>query len=101
MQRKNSQMKLIADLLRMQDPDKPHTLVTRVIVSLIIVGINLVYAGFFGVLGAVAVYLLFVELVGVTLQWALAPVGLALIVAMKNSFDGLADYWRNFGHGQV
>ncbi len=94
-------MKLISDLLSMQDPAKPHTLLTRVIVSLIIVGISLVYAGFFGVLGAVAVYLLFVELIGIALQLAFVPVGLALVFGLKTGFDGLVDYWRNFGHGQV
>jgi hypothetical protein len=94
-------MKLIADLLSMQDPAKPHTALTRVIVSLIIVGINLVYAGLFGVLGAVAVYLLFVELLGMSLQWAFLPVGLALAIGLKAGFDGLVDYWRNFGYGQA
>lgn len=92
-------MKLIADLLSLQDPDKPHTLLTRVIVSVIIVGANLVYAGFFGVIGAVAAYLVFVELMGAALQWALVPVGLALLVGLKIGLDGLLDYWRNFGHG--
>jgi hypothetical protein len=94
-------MKLIDDLLSMQDPTKPHTVLTRVIVTLIIVGINLVYAEFFGVLGAIAVYLLFVELQGVALHWALVPLSLALVVGLKNGIGGLVDYWRNFGHGQV
>ena len=92
-------MKLIADLLNMQDPEKPHSLLTRSIVSLIIVGTSLVYTGFFGVLGAVAVYLLAVELMGLNLQWTLAPVGLALVVGLRNSLVSLIDYWRNYGHG--
>lgn len=92
-------MKLIADLLSMQDPAKPHTFLTRVIVSLIIVGISLVYAGLFGVLGAVAVYLLFVELLGVALQWAFVPLGLALLAGLKIGLGRLVDYWRNFGYG--
>ena len=92
-------MKLIANLLSMQDPAKPHTLLTRVIVSLIIVVANLILAGVFGVLGAIVAYLLFVELLGTTLHWALVPMGLALIVGLKNGFGGLVDYWRNYGHG--
>ena len=92
-------MKLIADLLSMQDPSKPHSLLTRTIVSLIIVGTSVVYAGFFGVLGAVAAYLLAVELMGLGLQWALVPVGLALVVGLKNGIRSLIDYWRNYGHG--
>ena len=92
-------MKLISDLLNMQDPEKPHTLLTRVIVSLVILGINVVYAGFFGVLGAVAAYLLFVELWGAALQWAFVPMALALVAGLKTGFDSLGDYWQNFGHG--
>ena len=94
-------MKLIAELLSMQDPAKPHTVLTRVIVSLVIAGIHLVYAGFFGVLGAVAVYLLFVELLAAAPQWTLVPLGLALAAGLKNAAGGLVDYWRNFGHGQA
>ena len=91
--------KLIADLLSMQDPDKPHTLLTRVVVSLVIVAASLVYAGFFGVLGAVGVYLLGVELMNIDQQWMFAPVGLALLVGLKSSLGSLVDYWRHYGHG--
>ena len=62
---------------------------------------NLIYAGFFGVLGAVVFYLLFVELMGMALHWFLAPIGLALAIGLKNGVKGLVDYWRNFGHGEV
>jgi hypothetical protein len=47
------------------------------------------------------VYLLFVELLGMSLQWAFLPVGLALAIGLKAGFDGLVDYWRNFGYGQA
>lgn len=99
LQHAKTEMKLIVDLLSMQDPAKPHSLLTRVTVSVIILGISLVYAGFFGLIGAIAVYLLVVELLGVALQWALVPVGLALVVGLKNGVRGLVDYWRNFGRG--
>ncbi len=92
-------MKLIVELLNMQDPAKPHTLLTRSIVSLIIVGTSIVYSGFFGVIGAVVVYLFAVELIGAHLRWALVPVGLALVVGLRNGVVSLVDYWRNYGHG--
>ena len=91
--------RLIADLLGAQDPDKPHTLLTRILVSLIIVAGNLVYSGFFGVLGVIAVYLVGVELMGIDLRWMYAPVGLAILVGLKQSYSGITDYWRHYGHG--
>ena len=94
-------MRLIAELLHRQDPAKPHTLLTRGLISLIIVGANLVYAGFFGVLGAVVVYLVGVELLGGDLRRAYAPLGLSLLVGLKISVKSLIDYWRNYGHRQA
>ncbi len=91
-------MKLIADLLYLQDPKAPHTLLTRVLVSVIIIGTNLVYAGFFGVIGAVAVYLLGVELLGIDPQWAVAPLGVAVVAGLVGSRGSIRDYWRNYGH---
>ena len=92
-------MKLIAELLAMQDPAKPHTLLTRVLVSLIIVFASLVYAGLFGVLGGIAVYLVGVELMNLDLRWMYAPIGIALLIGLRNSLAPLADYWRHYGHG--
>ena len=91
--------RLVADLLGAQDPDKPHTLLTRILVSLIIVATNLVYYGFFGVLGLVAVYLVGVELIGLDLRWIFAPVGIAIVIGLKQSHGGLIDYWSHYGHG--
>lgn len=90
-------MKLIAELLSLQDPAQPHTLLTRVIISLIIVGVSLVYAGFFGVLGSVAVYLIGVELMNLNIRWMFAPVGLALILGTKCAIGHLLTYWRDPG----
>lgn len=92
-------MRLIAEILSLQDPAKPHTLLTRTVVSAIIVGANLVYAGFFGVIAAVAVYLMGVELMNADPRWALAPLGLAIVVGLRKSAVSLTDYWRNYGHG--
>ena len=50
-------------------------------------------------LGAVAVYLFAVELMGCRLQWALVPVGLAFVIGLKSGFESLIDYWNNYGHG--
>ena len=90
-------IKLVANLLSMQDPERSHTLLTRVIVSLIIVFVSLVYAGFFGVLGAVAVYLIGVELMNVEQRWMFAPLALAIIVGLWSSLGNLTDYWRYYG----
>lgn len=92
-------MRLIADLLSMQDPEQPHTPLTRAIMSLIILFSNLVYAGFYGVLCAVGVYLLGVELMGLDLRWMYAPIGIAIVVGLKSAAGRLRDYWQNCGHG--
>ena len=92
-------MRLIADLLSLQDPEKPHTLLTRAIVSTIIVVTNLIYAGFFGVLGAVGVYLVGIELMNMDHGWMYAPLGLAFIVGLRSGLKGLVDYWQQYGHG--
>jgi hypothetical protein len=84
-------LRLIADLLSMQDPANPHTLLTRAVVSAIIVGTDLVYAGFFGVFGAVGVYLIGIELMGIHPRWMFAPVGLAILVGLKSSLGNLRD----------
>lgn len=91
-------MRLIADLLRMQDPEQPHTLLTRAIMSLIILFSSLVYTGFFGVLCAIGVYLLGVELMGLDPRWMYAPIGIAIVVGLKSATGSLRDYWQNCGH---
>lgn len=92
-------MRLVSHLLSMQDPEQPHTLLTRVIVSLIILFASLVYAGFFGLLCAVAVYLLGVELTGLDVRWMYAPIGIAIVFGLKSAAGSLRDYWQNHGHG--
>lgn len=89
---------LIADLLSGQDPNARHTLLTRLLISGIILFANIVYAGFFGVIGVVVLYLLGVELMELSERWLLAPLGLALIVGMWQSAKMLRDYWLNYGH---
>ena len=67
--------RLVARGLAAQDRDAPHSLLTRVIISAIIVFAMLVLHGLYGVIGAVVLYLLGVELAGLDLR-----------------------YWRNYGH---
>lgn len=92
-------MSLIVDLLSKQDPEQSHTLLTRAIVSLIIFFSNLVYAGFFGFLCAVGVYLLGVELMGFDIRCVYAPIGIAIIIGLKGATSDLREYWQNHGHG--
>ena len=92
-------MILLAQLLSLQDPRAPHTLLTRLLISGVVVFANLVYAGFFGVLGAVAFYLVGVELLGAALIWMYLPLGLALLAGALLSLRSLRDYWQHYGHG--
>ena len=92
-------IKLVADILSRQDPNQPHTLLTRSIVSFAIVFATAVYFGFFGLIGAVAVYLLGVELMGLHLRWMYAPLALTLLIGLISSYRGLKDYWLNYGYG--
>lgn len=92
-------MRLIAELLSKQDPAAPHTWLTRLIVSGIIVFASVVYAGFFGVLGAVCVYLLGVELMDADLRWLYLPIVVSLALGLRGATKQLRDYWRNYGHG--
>ena len=92
-------MRLVAALLNRQDPDQPHTPLTRLLISLIILFASLVYTLFFGVLAAVAVYLFGVELMNLDLRWMYAPIVIAAAVGLKDAVSLLSDYWRNYGHG--
>ena len=91
--------RLVTGLLARQDPDAKHTLLTRILISGIILFAGVVMGGFFGVMGAVVVYLLGVELMDLDLRWMYAPILLALIVGLRSALSCLLDYWRNFGHG--
>lgn len=90
---------LVADLLAQQDEKARHTLLTRLLISGIILFANIVYAGFFGVIGVVIFYLLGIELMELNERWLLAPLGLALIFGLWQSTRMLKDYWTHHGHG--
>lgn len=90
-------IRLIQNILSQQDPAEAHTLVTRVVVSGIIVFINLVLYGFYGVLAAVGVYLV-VEWGGWPVEWLLAPMVVALLIGLRKAIQAVGDYWQNYGH---
>ena len=92
-------MKLLYQLLSLQDPTQTHTWLTRALVSGIILFANIVLYGFFGVMGAVVVYLIGVEGLGLKRDWILLPVVVALLTGLWRSIPMLGDYWRNYGDG--
>ena len=89
---------LLRDLLSKQDQTQPHTLRTRLIISFCICLAYIVLHGFYGLLAAIVVYLLGVELMGLPLQWMIYPFILGLLSGCGKSFLNIRDYWRNYGH---
>ena len=89
-------IKIIKDILSTQDPEQPHTYVTRLLVSGIIVFVNLVLYGFYGVMSAVLVYLA-VSWFDLNREWVLIPVVVALIIGLWKGGLALSDYWKNYG----
>ncbi len=90
---------LVRRLLAHQDPSQEHTWVTRITVSVVIVLANSVLYGFYGVIGSIAVYLLGVELAGLSPVWTYVPFGLMLLYGFRKSARALVDYWQGYGHG--
>ena len=91
--------KLVLQILRRQDPDQKHTILTRIVISLIIVFASCVLYGFYGLMGSVVFYLVGVELAGLKLGWMFLPLVVMLVFGLWKSFGLLSDYWRNYGHG--
>ncbi len=89
---------LLEDLLSKQDPTVPHTLLTRLVVSACICLAYIVLYGFYGLLAAIVVYLIGVELMEFPLNWMFYPFILGLLIGGWKSILGLRDYWRNYGH---
>jgi len=89
---------LLSDLLSRQDLTKPHTLLTRLIVSSCICFACIVLHGFYGLLASIVVYLLGVEIMGLPLQTMFYPLILGLLSGCWKSFLNLRDYWNNHGH---
>ena len=89
---------LLEDLLAKQDPAVRHTLLTRLVISACICLACIVLYGFYGLLAAIAVYLIGVELMDAPLNWMFYPFILGLLIGGWKSLLGLRDYWRNYGH---
>jgi len=54
--------------------------------------------GLYGLIAAIIVYLLGVELMGLPLHWMYFPFILGLLSGCWKSFLGVRDYWKNYGH---
>lgn len=89
---------LIKGLLARQDQTQPHTLLTRLIVSFCICLACVVLHGFYGLLAAIVVYLVGVEIMGLPLQWMFYPFIVSLLSGFWKALLNIRDYWRNYGH---
>ncbi|MEM1262919.1 MAG: hypothetical protein AAGH76_11030 [Pseudomonadota bacterium] len=90
---------IIRGLLAQQDPNSRHTLLTRLVVSVIILFANAVLYGFYGVVAAIITYLFGVAWLGMPLFWMFVPFYCMLLYSVWHSIEMLLDYWRNYGHG--
>jgi Na+/proline symporter len=91
---------IVRRLLAQQDSSKRHTWLTRATVSFVVVFAYCVLYGFYGVIGSILMYLLGVELSGLSVGWMYLPFGMMMLYGLWKSFQALADYWRNYGHGK-
>ena len=90
---------LLESLLSKQDPEQPHSILTRLVVSFCIGFAIIVLYGFYGLCAGIVTYLLGVELLGLPQKWAFYPVVLGFLSGAWMSVRHLRDYWRNFGNG--
>lgn len=90
---------LLQNLLARQDPAAKHSLLTRCIVTVLIVISCIVLPCFFGVVAAVIVYLLGVELLGLPIVWMFLPLPVSLMYGLWKAWSAVGDYWENYGHG--
>lgn len=85
----------LVELLSKQDPTRPHTLLTRLVVSFCIGLAYIVLYGFYGLIAAIVVYLFGVELMGLPASWMFYPFVIGLLIGCWNSYLGIRDYWKN------
>ena len=90
---------IVGDLLAHQDPREKHSLLTRLVVSAVIVFANMVLYLFYGLIAAVVFYLIGVEALKLSGKVPLIPLGIAVLSGIWKSLSLLVDYWRNYGHG--
>lgn len=94
----DSMIRIVEELLSRQDPGQPHTLLTRLVVSLCICLAYTVLYGFYGLIAAIAVYLFGVELMGLAMVWMFYPFVAGLLIGGWNALRAIHDYWKNYGH---
>jgi len=88
----------VQEFLSKQDPTQPHTLLTRLVVSSCICLAYIMLYGFYGLIAAIVVYLLGVELIGLPANWMFCPFAIGLLVGCWNSFLSIRDYWNSYGY---
>lgn len=91
-------LRILSNLLSKQDPNAEHSLLTRVLVCSIILAAFTILYGFYGLVAAVIVYLVGVELLGLPLVWMFSPLLLALLIGVWKGAWGIRDYLANYGH---
>lgn len=92
-------LRVLENLLARQDPAEKHTLLTRAIVTVLLALVAMVLPGFYGVMAAILVYLLGVELLGLSVSWMFLPLALSLLFGLWKARAAVGDYWENYGHG--
>ena len=89
-------IRLIREILSWQNPEDPHSPLTTTRVSGLILFVNLVLYGFYGVLAAVVVYLV-VEWFGLSPGWMFAPMLVSVVIGLRKAAFAVQDYWSNYG----
>lgn len=90
---------ILSDLLSRQDPNAKHSVLTRVLVCGVILAAYTILYGFYGLVAAVVVYLVGVELMGLTFGWVLLPLLVSVLIGIWKGACGIRDYLANYGHG--
>lgn len=92
---------IVEQLLSKQDPDRPHTLLTRVLATFCICVAYIVLYGFYGLVGAIVIYLAGVELMGWPTNWMFCSFYLGVLLGCASAFASVRDYWKGFGDGET
>ena len=90
--------RIVESLLSRQDPTRPHTLLTRLLVSFCIGLAFIVLYGFYGLIAAIVFYLIGIELLGFPTNWLFYPLIAGVLIGCWKSSSGIRDYWGNHGY---
>ena len=94
-------LNLLESLLSKQDPEQPHSILTRLVVSFCICFVIIVLHGFYGLCAGIVTYLLGVELMGLPQKWAFYPIVLGFLSGVWISVRYSRDYWHNYDDGDT